>query len=118
MIRLFDYFRSSASYRVRIGLSLKGVDYERVDLSLLKQVLADRGWGHVLCEGGPHLLRDLLAAGAADELCTTVVPRLVAGEHPRITQGPPVDVPLRLHLLLEAEGTLLGRWLVETAHGS
>lgn len=36
MIRLFDYFRSSASYRVRIGLNLKGVDYERVDLSLLE----------------------------------------------------------------------------------
>lgn len=35
MIRLFDYFRSSASYRVRIGLNLKGVDYERVDISLL-----------------------------------------------------------------------------------
>jgi maleylacetoacetate isomerase len=34
-IRLFDYFRSSASYRVRIGLNLKGVAYERVDLSLL-----------------------------------------------------------------------------------
>ncbi len=90
----------------------------RVDLPLLKQVLADRGWGHVLCEGGPHLLRDLLASGVADELCATVVPRLVAGEHPRITQGPPVDVPLRLHLLLEAEGTLLGRWVVETADGS
>lgn len=35
MIRLFDYFRSSASYRVRIGLNLKGVAYERIDLSLL-----------------------------------------------------------------------------------
>lgn len=89
----------------------------RVDLPLLKQVLADRGWSHVLCEGGPHLLRDLLAAGVADELCTTVVPRLVAGEHPRITQGPPVDVPLRLHLLLEAEGTLLGRWLTDSPMG-
>ena len=38
MIRLFDYFRSSASYRVRIGLNLKGVDYERVDISLLDGV--------------------------------------------------------------------------------
>jgi maleylacetoacetate isomerase len=35
MIRLFDYFRSSASYRVRIGLNLKGVEYERIDISLL-----------------------------------------------------------------------------------
>ena len=83
----------------------------RVDLPLLKQVLVDRGWTSQLCEGGPHLLRDLLAAGVADELCTTTVPRLVAGEHPRIVQGPPVDVPLRLHLLLEDEDTLLARWL-------
>ena len=82
----------------------------RVDLPLLKEVLADRGWADQLCEGGPHLLRDLLAAGVADELCTTTVPRVLAGDHPRITQGPPVDVPLRLHLLLEAESTLLGRW--------
>lgn len=34
-IRLFDYWRSSASYRVRIALALKGVDYERVDVSLV-----------------------------------------------------------------------------------
>lgn len=83
-----------------------------VDLSLLKQVLADRGWVDVLCEGGPHLLRDLVASGVADELCATIVPQLVGGEHPRILQGPPVDVPLRLHTLLEEDGTLLGRWLV------
>ena len=31
---LYDYFRSSAAYRVRIALNLKGVDYEsrQVDL--------------------------------------------------------------------------------------
>lgn len=34
-ILLFDYFRSSASYRVRIALNLKGVAYTAVPTSLL-----------------------------------------------------------------------------------
>jgi maleylacetoacetate isomerase len=34
--RLFDYFRSSASYRVRIALNLKGVDYDSVSVDLLE----------------------------------------------------------------------------------
>ena len=91
---------------------------DTVDLVALKRTLAERGLTHLLSEGGPHLLRDLLAAGAADELCATVVPRLVAGDHPRITAGLPVDVPLRLHALLEADGTLLGRWLVGSPEGT
>jgi len=85
----------------------------RVDLAELRATLVARGWAHILCEGGPHLLRDLVAQGVADELTCTIVPRLVAGTHPRITDGPPVDVPLALHTLLEQDGTLLGRWLVQ-----
>src|SRR4051794_11647021 len=33
---LYDYYRSSASYRVRIALNLKGLDYERVPVNLLE----------------------------------------------------------------------------------
>lgn len=87
---------------------------DAVDLLALKQRLAERGLTQLLAEGGPHLLRDLVAAGAADELCATIVPRLVAGEHPRITAGPPVDVPLRLLTLIEGDGTLLARWRIST----
>ena len=74
----------------------------------MRRRLEERGFTHLLCEGGPHLLRDLLDQGVVDELDATVVPRLVSGLHPRITNGPPIDVPLELTVLLEEHDTLLG----------
>jgi maleylacetoacetate isomerase len=35
-VRLYTYFRSSAAYRVRIALNLKGVAYDSVPINLLK----------------------------------------------------------------------------------
>ncbi len=35
MLKLYDYWRSSAAYRVRIGLNLKGVDYEAVPINIM-----------------------------------------------------------------------------------
>lgn len=35
-MQLYNYFRSSASFRVRIALALKGLDYEYVSVHLLK----------------------------------------------------------------------------------
>ncbi|HSI18416.1 MAG TPA: maleylacetoacetate isomerase [Sphingomonas sp.] len=35
MIRLYGYWRSSAAYRVRIALALKGLTYESVEVNLL-----------------------------------------------------------------------------------
>ena len=35
-MKLYNYFRSSASYRVRIALALKGLDYEYVPVHLVK----------------------------------------------------------------------------------
>lgn len=84
-----------------------------VDLARLRSALVERGLVDLLSEGGPHLLRAMLAQGVVDELTQTFVPRLIAGEHVRVTAGPPVDVPLSLELLLESEGTLLGRWFVQ-----
>src|SRR4051794_18496822 len=84
----------------------------RVDLARMKDELVLRGFRQLLSEGGPHLLRDLLDQGVADELDATIVPRVVGGGHLRITDGPPVDVPLRLNTLVEQDETLLARWFV------
>ncbi len=60
---------------------------DEVDLGALPGALVERGLHHLLCEGGPSLARDLLAAGVVDELCATTVPRLVAGDHLRLAHG-------------------------------
>ncbi len=43
-LTLYDYHRSSASYRVRIGLNLKGVDYARVPVNLLEGEQKDEAY--------------------------------------------------------------------------
>ena len=91
---------------------------DEIDLPSLKRELAARGWRDQLCEGGPSLFADLLAAGVVDELCWTIVPRLTGGDAVRIATGADVDVALRPALLLEQDGTLLGRWLVEPGQGA
>jgi riboflavin biosynthesis pyrimidine reductase len=70
----------------------------------------------VLVEGGPTLLGSLAAAGRLDELCLTWSPLVVAGDGPRIAHGAPAGLQLRPAHLLEADGLLLGRWIVLPAH--
>jgi riboflavin biosynthesis pyrimidine reductase len=83
-----------------------------VDLALARTALEDRGLRQILSEGGPHLLSTLLAAGVVDELDLTWAPRLVGGDHLRITAGPALDLPLTPLLLVEQDGSLMSRWAV------
>ena len=41
-MKLYGYFRSSASYRVRIALNMKGLDYDQVSVHLAKGKQYDR----------------------------------------------------------------------------
>lgn len=62
-MKLYSYFRSSAAYRVRIALNLKGLDYETVSVHLLK-------------DGGQQNSEAYLALNP-----TRLIPTLVDGEH-------------------------------------
>ena len=86
----------------------------RVDLTGLLAVLDDIGAGIVLCEGGPDLNHQLLAAGLVDEVCLTISPRLVGGTGYSLLSGGPLPIPTRLRLdrVLAEEGFLFCRYLV------
>jgi riboflavin biosynthesis pyrimidine reductase len=84
-----------------------------VDLDLVVANLAGRGLPRILCEGGPRLLSDLLAADLVDELCLTLAPVLAGGGQQRLTPPAAVADPRRFALasLLEADdGYLFTRY--------
>ena len=83
-----------------------------VDLPALLGVLREQGLAHVLCEGGPMLLGDLLRAGLVDELCCTLSPLLAGGAGGAVGGALPAPVPLRPLHCLEAGGALLLRYAV------
>ncbi|MDY7103183.1 MAG: pyrimidine reductase family protein [Actinomycetota bacterium] len=60
---------------------------ESVDIATALGGLAARGARVVLCEGGPSLNGQLVAAGVVDEICTTISPRLVGGPSPRLAHA-------------------------------
>lgn len=86
-----------------------------VDPRTVIEALTDRGLEHVLAEGGPTLLAQLVEADLVDELCLTWSPQLVGGPAARVTHLPTWFAPARalaLSHLLHADGVLLGRWQV------
>ena len=59
--------------------------------------LRSRGRGRVLCEGGPTLLDELVAADLVDELCVTLAP-VLAGCQPLGQATAPMATPTRMRL--------------------
>lgn len=88
---------------------------QRVDVGqAVARLRSELGLSSLLCEGGPSLNDELFAAGAVDELCLTVTPRLV-GSGPRILHDLARPADLELVGLCEADGELYTRYAV--SHG-
>lgn len=98
-------------------IDVSGSDPESLELARAVTVLAERGLGRVLAEGGPGILGRLIADGLLDELCLTVAPVLVGGAAGRIVTGDGDDqARLRLqHVLRDDDGYLFLRYARATA---
>ncbi|HVT66645.1 MAG TPA: dihydrofolate reductase family protein [Trebonia sp.] len=84
---------------------------DTVDLSGALAMLAGRGLGRVLCEGGPRLFGELDAAGLVDELCLSLSPTLAGPGPARIISGPASPArPMTLHQVIADEGFLFCRY--------
>ncbi|WP_162181594.1 dihydrofolate reductase family protein, partial [Glycomyces tenuis] len=63
------------------------VGHGEIDYEAALGVLRERGLRRVLCEGGPRVFGELIAADLVDELCLTVSPLLVGAGPIRVAEG-------------------------------
>jgi riboflavin biosynthesis pyrimidine reductase len=92
---------------------------ESVDVRAAVDALTARGYRHILTEGGPYLLSQIIEAGLLDELCLTLSPLLAGPGASRIVAdiGPPRQPagasarPLELAHVLADDGHLICRYV-------
>jgi riboflavin biosynthesis pyrimidine reductase len=85
---------------------------DHVDLVMARKALEDRGFRHILSEGGPTLFGSMLEAGIVDEVDLTWAPTMVGGTHPRIVRAGDLELDLTPIALVEEGGSVIGRWRV------
>lgn len=66
--------------------------------AILEHLRTERGARAILCEGGPTLLRELVAADCVDDVLLTVSPMLVAGDATTALKGLTLNPPTGLSL--------------------
>jgi riboflavin biosynthesis pyrimidine reductase len=66
--------------------------------AVLAHLAHERGARAVLCEGGPRLLREVVAANCLDDLMLTFAPMLLGGPELALLRGDPLDPPAGLEL--------------------
>jgi riboflavin biosynthesis pyrimidine reductase len=112
----------SAPAQRRARLAEAGAEVAVLDRLTPDALLAElgaRGLHRVLCEGGPGLFGELIAADAVDELCLSLSPLLAGGDAGRIARGPAGTPPRPMSLVgvTHEDGTLFLRYRRDAPNG-
>lgn len=85
---------------------------EELDLAWAIDWLAGQGYGRILCEGGPTVNGQLLAADLVDEFNLSHSPVATAGEAARIAHGDTeVGFGFRLSRVMVGDTVLFSQWI-------
>ncbi|HWC22974.1 MAG TPA: dihydrofolate reductase family protein [Flexivirga sp.] len=84
---------------------------ERTSPQAIIDALVARNLTRIVCEGGPHLLRDLVAADLVDEADITVSPVFAGTEKSPTTAALPQVTEFRLAHALHGDNTMMMRYL-------
>lgn len=111
--RILIFTREQPEVKPEIATSLRIVSMpDGIDpAEILRYLRQERGIRALLCEGGPHLLGQLLEEDLVDDLFLTVSPQTSGGDAPRITEGPGGSIrDFELQQALFADGDLLTKY--------
>ena len=97
------------------GAEVIVVGDDHAEAAQVVKALSGLGLDRILCEGGPSVFGDLLAADAVDEICMTLTP--VAGGTGQVTADSRELRQLHLHSVLAVEDTLLLRYRRASSSG-
>lgn len=85
--------------------------HDRLRVHEIVDALHERGFDRIVCEGGPSLASQLLAAGLVDELCLSTSPLLVGTGQPIFSGTALGERQLTLtQLLVDDVGVSYARW--------
>ena len=94
------------------GVEVMAYGEIEVDWAAVLDTFDQRGWRHLLCEGGPTLHGDLVTLDLVDEVCLTIAPTMASGDAPRIAHSRhPVTHGMRLGHAVPVGDVLLTRWV-------
>lgn len=93
MMKLYNYFRSTTSYRTRIAMNLKGIDYEYIAVDLAQDKQLDAAFKSINPQGLVPVLQ-------ADDLLLYQSPAILEWLEESYPQNPllPTDAAGRMHV--------------------